>query len=422
MHEKLFPCVVCLNHRYFPESANAANVVGATSFALNVIECLEKQKLLSGIILYKRDESIKVPILDEHQTKGHLIFTLRFNFNMKPICIKKSIEEALLKMKLKQQIPYYPIVYYQTDTLMKYHPDYIPSVVTHHGPFVDDFIKHYSFSEACVAYETVEKTKHLIKYQKEGLSSLIKLKNAYVLQHSELQRKYLIASGFNEKKILKITPPIQTPCTNQSHIRKAILDFTNPNADNLIFISTVARIDHFKNIDLFVKSSLILLEQNLPVKIFIAGDRLHFDSNREALYQLIPRKHEEKFFICESLSKNELYSLFCLLKQRAVFVCTSRYETLGITPLEASLSGVYTVAPDIESVEASRYMPENCKYSYTVSGLAKHLQHIYSSEIYRSKYQYYFVNNRLSYNKFEKSLLCGLEKISNELHSLLISH
>ncbi len=408
---KVLPCIVVLNHKYFPNSKGHVNIVGATSFALEVIKCLKKYKSLSGIILYKRDESINVPVLEEKKELDYYIITLRFNFNMDSNDIKHAIEQAIFKMYAKHNINHYPIVYYHTDTLMKYHPEYIPSCVTHHGPFVDDFINHYSRSNAYIAYETKEKTEHLLKFQQEGLDALIKKENTFVLQHSELQKNYILKRGFDGKKIYKISPPRLYNCDNLI-LPDEIIDFISLNMNQMLLISAVARIDYFKNLDLLVRSSLKLLEEGIPIKVLIIGGSKSDSQKRVQLYKIIPNELKDKFLIRESHPQNEMYLLFKLLSKKAVFVCTSRYETLGITPLEATLSGVYTILPNLKIIEAANYFPEKYKFNPTTLGLAECLKNVYIGNLFSSDSQYNYISQKITINKFEESLMNALKIIS----------
>lgn len=71
----------------------------------------------------------------------------------------------------------------------------------------------------------------------------------------------------------------------------------------------------------------------------------------------------------------ELYELFKQVRGTGIFVCSSRYETLGIAPLEAALSGVTTLVTDTHFFEASRYFPPECRFEANAQALADRLTH-----------------------------------------------
>jgi len=53
------------------------------------------------------------------------------------------------------------MLYYQTDTLLGYHPDNLPLCVTHHGPFYEDFAHHFLEESASTAFGSQQKAQHL---------------------------------------------------------------------------------------------------------------------------------------------------------------------------------------------------------------------------------------------------------------------
>lgn len=149
-------------------------------------------------------------------------------------------------------------------------------------------------------------------------------------------------------------------------------------------LSNVARIDYFKNIDLLVKVAIKLLQRNIHIRVIITGGTNDDERERETLFNLVPEKVKHEFLITEKLSQYELYSLFKMVKRKAVFVFTSRYETLGITPLEATLIGVCTIVPKSSLVEASRFYPEKYKFYPSLKGLENKIFEIYHNRDYTS--------------------------------------
>ncbi|AUJ24797.1 MULTISPECIES: glycosyltransferase [Virgibacillus] len=406
-----FQGIIVLNEKYFPSTWNFTAKVGATSFTMNVMDCLYKNNRYAGLILYKRDESLTYPVLEEKYIKNHIVITMKFNFNIETFLIKNVLEAAISRIMLMSSPFSLPIVYYQTDTLLKYHPQHVPCCVTHHGPFVEDFINHYSASESYIAFESKEKACHLTRQQKEGLLALNRKENVFVLQHSELQKNFIMKKGIDEKNIFKIVPPIALPNVKEITLMDKIFKFISVKKNEMLIISTVARIDYFKNLEFLITSLVKSLDSGIPIKVLIAGDPKDKGERRVALINLIPEHLKQHFLIIQTLPQNELYSLFKLVRNKATFLCTSRYETLGITPLEAAMMGVYTITPNSSLVEASMYFSDEDKFDYRPNQLESILRRIYKEKRYVRNLQADHLKKIFSDENFVESLLSSFQLI-----------
>ena len=61
---------------------------------------------------------------------------------------------------------------------------------------------------------------------------------------------------------------------------------------------------------------------------------------------------------------------FFHLRERAVFVFPSRFETLGITPLEAMSCGMVVICTDdLDRVGMAEYIPDNFKFTLNTTSL-----------------------------------------------------
>lgn len=92
-------------------------------------------------------------------------------------------------------------------------------------------------------------------------------------------------------------------------------------------------------------------------------------------------------------------------------MCTSRYETLGITPLEAAMMGVYTITPNSSLVEASMYFSDEDKFDYTPSQLESILRRIYKEKRYVRHLQADYLKKIFSDENFVESLLSSFQLI-----------
>lgn len=375
----LLSAIVILNAKYYPQSISSAASVGATSFAFSVMRVLSKAGLLRGLVLYQREERDSIPSFVLERRDGVLCAILFFNFTMAAVDVQNTIAAAVNSLGSQSVDPC--MLYYQTDTLLSYHPAWIPCCVTHHGPFYNDFIRRFPPQLAAIAFGSDEKARHLQRQQDLGIRYLKLNGNAFVLQHSHLQRDHLLRNGIDRSRIRKLSPPIQLigkkflPAFDMTSLVK----FADPNG--LLIFTAVARLDFFKNVELLIDSGVELLHRGLAVNVFVAGDGDKQDERRIALLHRVPPEFRHRFHIIPKLTKTELYSFFSAARGKGIFVCPSRFETLGITPLEAALSGVTTLISDAREVEASRYFPAEYRFGANVKDLADLVEEFISREM-----------------------------------------
>ena len=85
------------------------------------------------------------------------------------------------------------------------------------------------------------------------------------------------------------------------------------------------------------------------------------DDRRIALLHGVPAEFQHRF---------QIMAFFKAARGKGIFVCPSRFETLGITPLEAALSGVTTLISDAREVEASQYYPARNRFRANIVDIA----------------------------------------------------
>ena len=410
----MLPAILILNDRYYPSSTNSPAKVGATAFALQVIRVLEGAGLFCGVILYDRQSHLAAPVVQLVTRDSTPCVKLSFNFGMNTVQVRYALcaATALLMAKFSNILP--PMLYYQTDTLLRYHPKRLPYCVTHHGPFYDDFTRHFTKGLAAVAYGSENKASHLAVTQEEGLRYLKASDRAYVLQHSKKQGDYLIERGIDPARIRALNPPIHSMRMYHHHKTANIEQLVSFSSSerNLIF-TAVARLDYFKNIELLVDSAVSLLDRGKLVRLLIVGGEGISDTASARLIARVPQKHSAHVKITPKIPKDDMYALFDYVRTHGIFVCTSRYETLGITPLEAALSGVATVMPDCDLVEASRYFPSSFRFEPTVTGLSHVLERFLQDESGQSGLELQcFINSLISEERFVFDLLAAWSDFS----------
>lgn len=117
---------------------------------------------------------------------------------------------------------------------------------------------------------------------------------------------------------------------------------------------SVGMFSAFKNVELLISGCVQARKRGVPLRILVAGDSPDDGVAQKALRARVPREHRAEFLAVGKLSKAHLYALFSLARPNGI-VCSSRYETLGITPLEAALSGVCTLMPDTAEISEENF-------------------------------------------------------------------
>ncbi|MEU7230516.1 glycosyltransferase [Streptomyces chrestomyceticus] len=368
--------ILVVNERYFPENELDAAHVGATSFSRSALRCLRNAGLSAGVILYKREEELTEPRVALAHRSGFRCATLLFHFDMDAAAVSRAVAEAAALLCSEHGFSGQAMLYYQTDALLGFHPQELACCVTHHGPFVHDFVGMFSARETARAFGDAAKALHLFKHQELGVNRVRSNGRMFVLQHSQLQREYLVSRGVDERRIRAVRPPI-APSTAPEPLRDDRLGSFVEEAELLVF-TAVARLDYFKNVELLISGCVQARKRGVPLRILIAGDSPDDAAAREALRARVPREHRAEFLAVGKLSKTQLYALFNLARPNGIFVCSSRYETLGITPLEAALSGVCTLMPDTDKVEARRFFPVAHRFLPSSDGLADAIEFMHA--------------------------------------------
>ncbi|KAI0123204.1 hypothetical protein BJ170DRAFT_586708 [Xylariales sp. AK1849] len=295
---------------------------------------------------------------------------------MRQTTVSASLSKAysLAGQERRQSPP--PIIYYQTDTLLQYHPSRVQFCVTHHGPFVSHFTQQFSLSLAQMAFGgNSDKVTILEQQQQSGIQRLLRDELGTVLAHSGLQQRVIQEQGLEGARFKRLSPPIGLPKPERtSALPDAIVNFVS--SAHVLLFTAVARLDYFKNVELLVEVGLELIERGVPVKILIVGDPNDDEVRRHTLLRGVPCHQRDRFLIVPRLSKDHLYTLFAATQNNGIFLCPSRYETLGITPLEAAASGVTTLITNSSNVEALAYLPANCRVSSQPASIATRIQRI----------------------------------------------
>ncbi|RMJ01888.1 hypothetical protein CDV36_015582 [Fusarium kuroshium] len=414
MESTLAPGIVVLNQKYFPAAERSAAQVGSSSFTFSVLKVLSEADILSGIVLYRRDEDLTAASYHaEGRWNGIPVVTVHFHFRMSRLIIA-SVLEGAFNLSLNQTSHMSaPIVYYQTDTLLPYHPTGSKFCVTHHGPLVSHFVGQFSLKAAQLAFGgDPEKVAVLFRQQREGHRRLLMDKRGTVLVHSRLQQQILEHEGLEPSRFQVLRPPVGVPrCRERVDLSQQIKEFVE--SSQMLLFTAVARVDYFKNVDLLVETCLALIARGRPARLLVIGDPENDSTRRQALLASVPADKRKSFLVLPRFPKDHLYTLFALVRSKAIFLCPSRYETLGITPLEAAACGVTTFITESPNIGALAFLPPRCRVGSDAESIADSVEDAYQDGIQKSSAIIEtYVRKRTSLEGFRQDLLNAWAKMS----------
>ena len=356
--------ILVLNGNFAPASAAGPFKYGAVAYALKAAEALSRQGLLAGFLLYRRDERLDRPRLERVSLLGYPALHLGFHFGMDRQLLTAAVEDARARLDRG-------LLYYQTNVLLPFHPPGRPLVVTHHAPFVDHVVEVMGPRLAEEAFGAGRaKLEHLRDSQRLGLDCLVRSRGSAV-EISSIQADYLRMHGVEPRFIHRIHPPLESSAANGLSREGARLrSFIDRGGPRLVLCTACSRLDAFKNVELFVRASLGLVKSGLDLRALVIGGPPE-DGQRRRLEGLVDAGLADRFRFSPRVSRDDLAHLLDDLAGRGLFVCPSRYETCGLTPLEAAARGVCTLVADTpDRVEAATLVPPRHRFAPTVEGLA----------------------------------------------------
>ena len=356
--------IIVLNGNFVPASAAGPFKYGAVGYALRAAEALRRPGLLAGFLLYRRDEGLDRPRLDPVPLLGYPALQLGFHFGMDRQVLGAALEAARARLGGGR-------LYYQTNVLLPFHPPGRPLVVTHHAPFVDHVVEVMGPRLAEEAFGAGRaKLEHLRVNQRLGLKHLARSRGAAV-EISSIQAEYLRAHGVEGRFIHRIHPPLESDAVNGLSGEGARLrSFIARGGPRLVLCTACSRLDAFKNVELFVRAAVGLARSGLDLRALVIGGPPD-DAQRRRLQGLVDAGLAHRFRFSPRVSRDDLAHLLDDLAGRGLFVCPSRYETCGLTPLEAAARGVCTLVADTpDRVEAAMLVPPRHRFPPTAEGLA----------------------------------------------------
>lgn len=370
--------ILTLNGRFVPIDIKDGHSFGVVGFSLAVARLLEPLGSFAGFLLYYRDETITECYSRPTVLLSYQAVEFHFNFRMPAAAVRHALAQALsdllsIHIRRRVSLAEAPLVlYHQTNTLLAFTPVNVPFIVTHHGPFAAEVARLYGNACAIEAFQGGQtKFQHLVHHQQQGLSFLRAARHGVALELSSVQYNVLLRAGI---------PAAQIHCAGPPLLRHSPLEllpdpqWVADGPEVLHVISAASRVDVFKNFQLLVESISLLLQSQVKVRCTIfAGSAEDSDARKELLEGAsLPVRQAVR--VRARLPHETLLATFEDNACVGVFVCTSLYETLCITALEAFCCGLPTIIPDrADRIGAADYIPAAARFEPTSAGLAGHL-------------------------------------------------
>jgi glycosyltransferase involved in cell wall biosynthesis len=364
---------IAINGRFIPGSPDASYSVGAAGFALSAAALLARHHLFSGFLVFVRDETIASPSIGSCPVHGFPGVEVRFNFRMPPERVRDAVAAAVARQGDDDDT----VVYYQSNTLLPFHPTEWPFLITHHGPFASEIVRLFGVSFAIEAFQGGEaKVDHLMRVQARGLRILRDSPHGIALELASVQENYLRRHGIPRDRIHRIAPPCIPDAHANANANATGASFSGRDSgpsSRLHLMTAVARADAFKNLPLLIDASKVLIERgvDLHLTIFAGTDAASEVSARAALLDATSPALNPRTLIAPRLSHDRLVDYFHSHRASTIFVCTSRYETFGLTPFEALLAGMITLVPDLpDTIGVAEYVAPLYRFRPDAAGLA----------------------------------------------------
>jgi glycosyltransferase involved in cell wall biosynthesis len=368
-----------VNQRFISSEKIDVYGFGAAGFALSAAKYLASEELLGGLILYRRDEALSSPLVRISLSLPFQSAELRFNFKMSTSALSDALSQAINLLRYNSDMlslrhnSVSPILYHQSNTLLPFTPTSLPFFVTHHGPFAKEICRLFGKEFATDAFQGgEEKVNHLLNLQARGLTTLRDSERGIALEMSNVQEHILLQHGVSRTKIFRIAPPmIVAGAVSDLCVRSSQVD------QNIELITAVARCDRFKNLDLLIDAANYLSKQGINLNLTIFAGSEDEEVYRHKFRLKLTDNLRSRTLIAPRLSHDNLLKYLRRHRYKGIFVCTSVYETFGITPFEAMLSEMVTIVPDEPlRIGVLEYLPHENRFRPTIEGLVSKLKEL----------------------------------------------
>ncbi|MFH8838074.1 glycosyltransferase [Streptomyces sp. NPDC017868] len=366
--------VLILNHRFLPQGRHAPYLYGVVQHAVRAADILHLNGGRVAFVLYRRRDGLRRPrVRPLHVFGRYPAVSLEFHYGMTDAELTDAFRTAIRAAGGEEGEPS-PVVYYQTSAVLPYAPPEFDSLITHHSPFVTHVAEAIGWPAAQQAFDWDHaKARHLQHVQQRGLDVVRRRERLLCAEISPLQVRRLRAEGVPAGRVTALAQPLDG-AVGRARLPEELAGL--PLSSGLLAVTAVSRLDHFKNVELFVAGCRLAIENGDLARAVVIGG-FPEDAERERLRASIPRELRERFVFTPRTGRDALVGrFFPSLAGKAVFVCSSRFDLVPYTALEAARSGLCTVVADVGSVGVQEMLPEQYRFQATPAGLADCLKRL----------------------------------------------
>ncbi|WP_413798163.1 glycosyltransferase [Streptomyces iranensis] len=263
------------------------------------------------------------------------------------------------------------VLYHQSSYTLPFTPDGVLCAVTHHAPFVEDVARNIGADHCVTAFGGGRaKVDALLGSQERGMDWLRDRPHVRVLEFSTLQTGCLSRQGVSAGQCSVLPPPLLSHVASpEPDAPRPLVSWMGRAAGRTLLISTAARADGFKNLDAVIEAYRVIEGRGDRAALYLACGSSQGSREVEELREHVPRHLRRHCVIGPRLPHSSMLSAFRSLAGRGVFLFTSRYETLGFTPLEAMSQGLVVAVPAPPIPIGMRdYVPAEFLYSPPTGG------------------------------------------------------
>jgi glycosyltransferase involved in cell wall biosynthesis len=386
MLERLPAVIVSVvNDRFIPSHRSQPYIYGVVQHVFHSANILAAAGVETRFLLYHRDESISRPIIERTTIwNAYTAVRLDFHFRMPDHVLIAAFARALACLDPDTPAAderWRPLVYFQTSALLPYLPDGYGAVITHHSPFVDDVTAALGPEGARLAFNWDHaKADHLSRTQQNGVRTLRERRAIVCAEISPIQLDYLRARRIQDDRVCALSQPLETELVERDalspDVEQLLRALLAAPGDAPIAFTAVSRLDYFKNVELLVESCCQSLQQGTIAGALVVGGAPD-DPERLRLRAMVPEHLRSSVIFVPKVPRTVLVSeLFPRMAVRGVFVCSSRYDLVPYTVLEAARLEICTLVPASRFVGASAYVPPAFQFTPSRAGLCRALERI----------------------------------------------
>ena len=365
--------VLVLNARFLDGGPDSVPY-GAVGFVRAVAPALRAHGYDVCALMYRRVPGLLRPELAFSRALAGPAAEVRLDFAASAEVVQSAVASCVARLARGAASV---VLYHQTGVSLPFTPPGLPCLVTHHAPFVHDVVARLGRSLAKEAFEDRDgKLEALELLQRRGLKWLESNRRAIAIELSEFQRRRVLATGLPAWQAVHLGPPLELAPTRLVTLSASNSAWLERADDRLLVFAAAARPDGFKNLEAVAEAVQMLHEAGSRPAVYIAVGSESDHAARDRLRNRLPSTMGPWTWIEERLPPGRLRALFHAAAGRAVFAFPSRYETLGLTPLQAMRAGVVVAMPnDADAIGAVEYTPAEFRYSRR-DGLAQKIREL----------------------------------------------